>query len=156
MYVCLCVCVLLCYPLAQWLTDCDPKARPGPHLFCFFLTFILYWTTVDLQCCVSFSCVCVCGSRSVVSNSLRPHELWLTRLPYPWNSLGKNTVGCPTCFCKSSLTDAHLFTYCLWQLSHCSRVHLLQKGLYGSQSLKIYYLALYRKSLSAPIVEQCK
>ena len=64
--VCVCVCVLLCYPLPQWLTDCDPKARPGPHLFFFFLTFILCGTTVDLQCCVSFRGVCVCYSLSRV------------------------------------------------------------------------------------------
>ena len=31
----------------------------------------------------------------VVSNSLRPHELWPARLLCPWNSPGKNTgVGC--------------------------------------------------------------
>ena len=34
-------------------------------------------------------------SRSVVSYSLRPHELQPTRLLCPWNFLGKNTrVGC--------------------------------------------------------------
>ena len=40
-------------------------------------------------------CVCVCVSRSVVSNSLRPHGLEPTRLLWPWDSPGKNTgVGC--------------------------------------------------------------
>ena len=34
-------------------------------------------------------------SRSVVSDSLRPHGLWPTRLLCPWDSPGKNTgVGC--------------------------------------------------------------
>ena len=34
-------------------------------------------------------------SRSVVSDSLRPHRRHPTRLPRPWDSLGKNTeVGC--------------------------------------------------------------
>ena len=34
-------------------------------------------------------------SCSVVSNSLRPHGQWLTRLLCPWNSPGKSTgVGC--------------------------------------------------------------
>ena len=32
-------------------------------------------------------------SRSVVSNSLRPHGLWHARLLYPWGSPGKNTGG---------------------------------------------------------------
>ena len=32
---------------------------------------------------------------SVVSNSVRPHRWKPTRLPHPWDSLGKNTgVGC--------------------------------------------------------------
>ena len=35
------------------------------------------------------------GSRSVVSDSSRPHRLQPTRLPRPWDSPGKNTgVGC--------------------------------------------------------------
>ena len=34
-------------------------------------------------------------SRSVVSNSVRPHKRQPTRLPRPWDSPGKNTgVGC--------------------------------------------------------------
>ena len=34
-------------------------------------------------------------SRSVVSNSVRPHRQQPTRLPHPWDSPGKNTgVGC--------------------------------------------------------------
>ena len=37
----------------------------------------------------------MCASRSVVSNSLRPHGLQPTRLLYPWDSPGKNTgEGC--------------------------------------------------------------
>ena len=40
-------------------------------------------------------CVCVCVSCSVMSDSLRPHELKPTRLRRPWDSPGKNTgVGC--------------------------------------------------------------
>ena len=40
-------------------------------------------------------CVCVCVSRSVVSDSLRPHGLQPTRLLCPWNSSSKNTgVSC--------------------------------------------------------------
>ena len=41
-------------------------------------------------------CVCCATlSRRVVSDSLRPHRLWLSRRLYSWGSLGKNTgVGC--------------------------------------------------------------
>ena len=39
--------------------------------------------------------VCVCHIASVVSNSLQPHGLQLTRLLCPWDFPGKNTgVGC--------------------------------------------------------------
>ena len=39
----------------------------------------------------SFVYVCVCVSSSVVSDSLRPHGLYPTRLLCPWVSPGKNT-----------------------------------------------------------------
>ena len=39
--------------------------------------------------------MCAVFSHSVVSDSLRPHELQPTRLLCPWDSPGKNTgVGC--------------------------------------------------------------
>ena len=42
---------------------------------------------------------CAVLSRSVVSNSLRPYELYPTRLLCPWDSPGKNTeVGCHALF----------------------------------------------------------
>ena len=38
---------------------------------------------------------CCCCVASVVSNSVRPHRWQPTRLPYPWDSPGKNTgMGC--------------------------------------------------------------
>ena len=40
-------------------------------------------------------CCCCCCVTSVVSDSVRPHRQQPTRLPHPWDSLGKNTgVGC--------------------------------------------------------------
>ena len=56
-----------------------------------------------LPSCWSFSfalgcgcCCCCCWSvASVVSNSVRPQRWQPTRLPHPWDSLGKNAgVGC--------------------------------------------------------------
>ena len=42
----------------------------------------------------SFYCPC-CQVASVVSDSVRPHRQQPTRLPHPWDSLGKNTgVDC--------------------------------------------------------------
>ena len=38
---------------------------------------------------------CCCWVASVVSDSMRPHKQQPTRLPHPWDPLGKNTgVGC--------------------------------------------------------------
>ena len=39
--------------------------------------------------------MCVCASRSVVSDSLWPYRLYHMRLLYPWNSPGKNTGAIP-------------------------------------------------------------
>ena len=73
-----------------------------------------YHTTKDKKC--------VCVSRSVVSNSLRPHELQPTRLLCPWNSPGKNTgVGChfllqaifPTQESNRGLLHCRQTLYCL-------------------------------------------
>ena len=38
-------------------------------------------------------CCCCCWVASVVSNSVQPHRRQSTRLPHPWDSLGKR-VGC--------------------------------------------------------------
>ena len=41
------------------------------------------------------SCCCCCQVASVMSDSVLPHRQQPTRLPHPWDSLGKNTgVGC--------------------------------------------------------------
>ena len=43
--------------------------------------------------CICFTCCC--WVTSVVSNSVQPHRRQPTRLPWPWDSPGKNTgVGC--------------------------------------------------------------
>ena len=45
----------------------------------------------NIQVCTFNVCVCVCVSRLVVFNSLRPHGLYPTGFFCPWNSPGKNT-----------------------------------------------------------------
>ena len=53
------------------------------------LSFSLLSVSVGPCCC------CCCSVASVVSDSVRPHRRKPTRLPHPWDSLGKNTgVGC--------------------------------------------------------------
>ena len=45
-------------------------------------------------------------SRSTVSDSLQPHELWPARLLFPWDSSGKNTgMGC--CFLLQGIFLTH-------------------------------------------------
>ena len=45
--------------------------------------------------CIYVCCCCCCQVASVASDSVRPHRWQPTRLPHPWDSLGKNTgVGC--------------------------------------------------------------
>ena len=52
-----------------------------------------YYSTV-LYSLLLGTCCC-CSVASVVSDSVRPHRQQPTRLPHPWDSLGKNTgVGC--------------------------------------------------------------
>ena len=58
---------------------------------------LVSFTCLFLPCCDV--CVCVCVSRSVVSNPLGPHGLQPARLLCPWDSPGKNTgVGCHALF----------------------------------------------------------
>jgi len=78
-------------------------------------------------------------SHSVMSNSLRPHGLWPTRLLCPWDSLGKNAgVGCHTLlqgiFPTQGLNPG---------LPHCRQIlyHLSDQGspIYMSTYLSFIY-----------------
>ena len=52
--------------------------------------FLSYWTKLNRN-----HCCCCCWVTSVMSDSVWPHRQQPTRLPRPWDSLGKNTgVGC--------------------------------------------------------------
>ena len=65
-------------------------------------TYYCPWQVIDKYCSYLPFCphhlwwsVCACKITLVMSNSLQPHGLWLTRLLCPWDSPGKNTgVGC--------------------------------------------------------------
>ena len=96
--------------------------------YCSRLSQIYHCLTADFlpfSVCVCV-CVCVCVSHSIMSDSLRPHELQPTRLFCPWNSPGKNTgMGC------HSLLQGIFPTQGLNQgLLHCRRIlcHLSHQG----------------------------
>ena len=74
-------CPTLCNP-----TDGSP---PGSSIPGILQARILEWVTI------SFSNACMHAVASVVSDSVQPHRWQPTRLPHPWDFLGKNTgVGC--------------------------------------------------------------
>ena len=69
-----------------WDANCNTKicSHKDVHLFSLFTLGQREQSTEDCFVCCSLT-----------SNSLWPHGLWLTKLLYPWESLGKNTwVGC--------------------------------------------------------------
>ena len=58
-------------------------------------------------------------SRSVVSDSQRPHGLQPTRLLCPWDFPGKSTgVGCHCLLRTSDLSDSKWLTMCGWLEKH--------------------------------------
>ena len=82
---------------------------------------------------------CVCVTRSVMSDSLRPHGLYPARLLWPWNSPGKKTgVG------WHSLLQGIFLTQGLTQVSCIGRQILYPLSHKGcpSNSLCLTYLSL--------------
>ena len=74
----------------------------------------------------------VCVSHSVVSDSLRPHELYPARLLCPWNSPGKNTgVDCHSLLRRIFLTQG------LEPWSPASQAESLPLELQGSPAVQL-------------------
>ena len=106
-------------------------------IFPFFFVFIEGWliynavliTAIQKGNLVIYICVCVCVlSRSVLSDSLRPNELYPARLPCPWNFSGQNTkVGyhflLQGIFPIQGL-NPHLFHLLHWQVDSLLLHHL--------------------------------
>ena len=68
--------------IGRWVFSTEPPGKPKHFLRS--VKFKLFIAIVE-------TCVCVCVSHSVVSDSLRPHGLWPAKFLCPWNSPGKNT-----------------------------------------------------------------
>ena len=118
----LCVCVCVCVQSLQLcLTLCNPidYSPLCSYVHRIFQARILEWVAMPSSRGSSHSrdethdscagrlfttdpmgkpmngCCCCCCIASVVSDPVRPHRWQSTRLPYPWDSPGKNTgVGC--------------------------------------------------------------
>ena len=91
---------------------------------------------------VAFSLVSsVTVSRSIVSNSLQPHDLELTRLLCPWDSPGKNIgVGMPFS-CSGDLAAQGLYP----ALLHCGKI--LYRLSYNKSNREVFSL-LFHASIS--------
>ena len=82
---------------------------------------LLFLCPTVLQCYAKIESV----SHSVVSDSLRPHGLWPTRILCSWSSPGKNTgVGCHSLLLRVFPTQGSNLglLHCRWilyHLSHC-------------------------------------
>ena len=87
-------------------------------------------------------------SRSVASNSLRPHELWPTRLLHPWNFPGKSTgVGChfllqvifPTEGSNPGLPHCRQTIYCLSHQGSPVNLTILDSPYKRNYALHLYH-----------------
>ena len=77
-----------------------------------------------------FAVVLLLFSHSVMSNSLWPHELQLTRLLYAWDSPDKNTgVGCHFLLQGIFLTQGSNL--------HCLQVSCIAGGFFTTEPLRI-------------------
>ena len=132
----------------NWTVEiCFLIGSPRCQLIIVFFFNLVLSSSNTMCVCV---CVCVCVSRLIVSDSLRPHELQLTRLLWPCNSPGKNTeVGShsllqgifPTQGLNPSLKH---YRWILYHLSHQgSLVHIIT----GSKTL---LFLTRRKAPAAP------
>ena len=87
--------------------------------------------------------MCMFVSCSVMSDSLRPHELQHTRLLCPWNSPGKNTgVGC-----HSFLQWVFLTQGSNWGLLYCRQI-LYCLSYQGSPTTKCQFSSVARSCLT--------
>jgi len=78
-------CTILCDPM-----DCS---LPGSSIHGIFQARVLEWVAISSSNAWKWKVKSL--SRSVVSDSRRPHRQQPTRLPHPWDCPGKNTgVGC--------------------------------------------------------------
>ena len=74
-------------------------------------------------------------SRSVVSDSLRPHGLQPTRLLHPWDFPGKSTgVGCHCLLCQRALGISKL-EIANWQLRFTKDWQILSYSMVGQRML---------------------
>ena len=108
---------------------------------------------------------CVCVSRSVISDSLRPHGVQPTRLLCPWNSPGKNTgVGShsllqgifPTQELNLGLLHCRQSLHCLSHLGSPNSIRRIEKILNRiNKCLDCLIIQLTRRENHMNILVKC-
>ena len=78
-------------------------------------------------------------SRSVVSNSLRPHELWHTRPPCPSQTPGVYSNSCPSSrWCHPAISSSVIpFSSCPQSLPALGSFPTSQLFTWGGQSIRV-------------------
>ena len=96
---------------------------------------------------------CCCYIASVVSDSVWPQRLQPTRLPCPWDSLGKNTgVGCHCLFqCMKVKSESEVAQLCptLSDPMDCSPPGSSIHGIFQARVLEWVAIAFSERKLSA-------
>ena len=117
------------------------------------LIFILYWSIVDLQCCVQFSSVQF--SHSVMSDSLRPHESQHARPPCPSPTPWVHTDSHPSSqWCHPAISSSvEPFSSCPQSLPASESFPVSQLFAWGGQSTGVSALASFlpKKSQEFPL-----
>ena len=141
--------------LSAVFPSCDKRSGEGPVQSFYFLTFILYWRILDLQSCISLSCIakwfsgtCVSlvqFSRSVVSDSLRPHESQHARPPCPSPTPGVHPDSRPSSqWCHPAISSSVVpFTSCPQSLPASESFPMSQLFTWGGQSTGVSALASF-------------
>ena len=79
------------YHSGETMSSIGPATSQPRFYQVFSFLYFLFHTRVGSSITFPLDSCCCCQVASVVSDSVRPHRRQPTRLPRPWDSLGKNT-----------------------------------------------------------------
>ena len=135
----------MCMHAQRYLTLCDPRDRslPGSSVHGIFQARVLEWVAIAFSTIyIQFSSVQV--SRSVVSDSLWPHESQHARPPCPSPSPGVHSNSCPSSqWCHPAISSSVVpFSSCPQSLPASKSFPMSQLFTWGGQNTGVSALAL--------------